>query len=584
MQSSEIRDKFIKFFQARGHRPVDSSSLIPNDPSVLLTTAGMQQFKPYFTGEANAEKDFGSKNTVSIQKCFRTSDIEEVGDERHLTFFEMLGNFSFGGYWKKEAITYAHDFITKELGLPISYVTIFKGSEVVPKDLESKEIWNSLGITDVREEGIEDVFWGPTGTSGPCGPTTEIYCKNSEGKDIEVWNVVFNEFMCSGSREDLLAGEATLTPLEIKGIDTGMGLERLVMIAQNKATIFETDLFASLFEKLQEKLDELDERIKRIFADHSRAITFLILDGVRPGNKGVGYILRRLMRRVLIHKYLFQENAKIGIEMQYKGPDSILSDLVKIIIERHSKNSHDLDEVLKVVSEESNKFDKTMQISIREVAKLKKVGIEEGFRLFESFGLPFEIIKELAINKTDESFTQVAFEARFKKHQDVSQSGLEKKFAGGLADHEPATIKLHTAHHLLLAALQQVLGPQVKQRGSNITSERLRLDFIYPEKLTDEQKRKVEEIVNSNIKAALPVERREMAKSEAEKLGAEMEFGQKYGEQVSVYLIGNEGNYVSREFCGGPHVSNTSELGVFKITKEEAVAAGIRRVKAELTY
>jgi alanyl-tRNA synthetase len=291
MQSSEIRQKFLNFFQAKGHSIVPSSSLLPDDPSVLLTTAGMQQFKPYFTGEGDPVKDFGSKNTVSIQKCFRTSDIEEVGDERHLTFFEMLGNFSFGGYWKPEAITYAHEFITKELNLQISYVTIFKGSDVVPKDLESKEIWNSLGIQDVREEGIDDVFWGPTGNSGPCGPTTEIYCKNAEGKDIEIWNIVFNEFMCSGSREDLLAGKANLTSLAIKGIDTGMGLERLVMVVQGKENVFETDLFSKIIALLPA---DWSEKKKRIFADHGRATAFLIVDGVRPSNKGAGYILREL--------------------------------------------------------------------------------------------------------------------------------------------------------------------------------------------------------------------------------------------------------------------------------------------------
>jgi alanyl-tRNA synthetase len=560
MQSSEIRQKFLNFFQAKGHSIVPSSSLLPDDPSVLLTTAGMQQFKPYFTGEGDPVKDFGSKNTVSIQKCFRTSDIEEVGDERHLTFFEMLGNFSFGGYWKPEAITYAHEFITKELNLQISYVTIFKGSDVVPKDLESKEIWNSLGIQDVREEGIDDVFWGPTGNSGPCGPTTEIYCKNAEGKDIEIWNIVFNEFMCSGSREDLLAGKANLTSLAIKGIDTGMGLERLVMVVQGKENVFETDLFSKIIALLPA---DWSEKKKRIFADHGRATAFLIVDGVRPSNKGAGYILRRLMRRLLAQGSL--EIIKIVCDLVHNQYYTIYSQF------------RDTD-IVKVFVEEQLQFGASLALGLKELEKLSGINAASAFTLFQSYGLPFDIIHDKFPELNKE-----AFEAEFKKHQDVSRSGMEKKFAGGLADHEPKTIKLHTAHHLLLAALQQVLGPQVKQRGSNITSERLRLDFIYPEKLTDEQKKRVEEIVNANIKAALPVEHKEMPKSEAEKLGAEMEFGQKYGEQVSVYLIGREGNYVSREFCGGPHVANTSELGGFKIIKEEAVAAGVRRIRAELT-
>jgi alanyl-tRNA synthetase len=560
LTSKDIRGKFLTFFQTKGHSIVPSSSLLPDDPSVLLTTAGMQQFKPYFTGEGDPVKDFGAKNTVSIQKCFRTSDIEEVGDERHLTFFEMLGNFSFGGYWKPEAIQYAHEFITKELGLEISYVTIFRGSDVVPKDTESKEIWNSLGITDVREEGIDDVFWGPTGNSGPCGPTTEIYCKNAEGKDIEIWNIVFNEFMCDGSRENLLAGKANLTPLDIKGIDTGMGFERLVMTIQKVSTVFETDLFSPIMGLLS---GYLSEKIQRIVADHTRSVCFLITDGVRPANKGAGYILRRLMRRVIFY-----------------GGDKIFASVLEKIIEVYQPVYSELKReiILEVFNAEAEKFQKTLSQGLRELGKVKTIDAVSAFKLFESYGLPFDIIHDKFPELKKEEF-----EAEFKKHQDVSRSGMEKKFAGGLADHEPATIKLHTAHHLLLAALQQVLGPQVKQRGSNITSERLRLDFIYPEKLTDEQKKKVEEIVNSNIKAALPVEHKEMPKSEAEKLGAEMEFGQKYGEQVSVYLIGQEGNYVSREFCGGPHVVNTSELGRFKITKEEAVAAGVRRIRAELT-
>lgn len=511
MQSGEIRRRFLDFFEKKGHKIVPSSSLVPTDSSVLLTTAGMQQFKPYFLGESSP----WGQNVASIQKCFRTSDIDEVGDERHLTFFEMLGNFSFGGYFKKEAIGYAHEFVTKEMGLTIDYVTILTG------DKESEKIWRDLGQTDIREMGAADNFWGPTGTEGPCGPTTEIYVDG-----IEVWNIVFNEFYHKrdGRREKL----------QTPGIDTGMGLERLAKVVQNAPTVFETDLFAPLMASLP---TDMEMRKKRILADHSRAVVNLIADGVRPSNKGAGYVLRRLIRRMIVY-----------------GPGL---DLVK-------------DDVF---AAERAQFEKTLAHGMRELEKLTDVNAQSAFQLFETYGLPFEVIKDKFPN-----LSHGEFDKEFEKHQQVSRAGLAGKFAGGLADHEPATIKLHTAHHLLLAALQQVLGKQVKQRGSNITQERLRLDFSYPEKLTEEQKKEVERIVNEKIKENLPVVRKEMPKAEAEQLGAEMEFGQKYGDTVSVYLVGE----FSKEFCGGPHVSSTGELGVFKILKEEAVSAGVRRIKATL--
>ena len=304
MTSEEIRKIFLEYFAARKHAVVSSSSLLPSDPSVLITTAGMQQFKSYFTGELDAQKDFGSLSTCSIQKSFRTSDIEETGDNTHLTFFEMLGNFSFGGYWKKEAIIFAYELFTHHLKMPISYVTIFKGSETVPKDEESRAIWQSLGITDIREEGMDDVFWGPTGTSGPCGPTTEIYCKNAEGKDVEIWNIVFNQFFYPGSREELLRGVAgkELAKLPIQGIDTGAGMERVVMTKQGVSSVYETDLFADIMARVRDFAPAAPERVRRIIADHIRASVFLIADGVRPSNKDAGYILRRLIRRVLAHK------------------------------------------------------------------------------------------------------------------------------------------------------------------------------------------------------------------------------------------------------------------------------------------
>ncbi|OGZ64674.1 MAG: hypothetical protein A3A98_01605 [Candidatus Staskawiczbacteria bacterium RIFCSPLOWO2_01_FULL_40_39] len=567
MQSYELRQKFLGFFEKHGHKIVPSSSLLPTDPSVLFTTAGMQQFKPYYTGEADAMADFGSLNTVSIQKSMRTSDIDEVGDDTHDTFFEMLGNFSFGGYWKKEAIEYAHEFITKIVGLEISYVTVFKGSDVVPKDKESKEIWKSLGISDVREEGMEDVFWGPTGSNGPCGPTTEIYCKNANGKDVEIWNIVFNEFFCDGSREQLLEGIAKFTPLGKKGIDTGMGLERLAMIAQKTSNIFDTDLFSPIMRTIP----DVELRIKRIIADHFRSSVFLISDGVLPSNKDQGYILRRLLRRAMTY-------AKIN-GFPKEGP----ADLIHAIIDVYKAQYRELDsnrmKIIDMVYEEREKFGATVEKGLKELEKMQKIDAKNAFFLYQTFGVPFDIIKELRAK----DLNQGAFEDELKKHQELSRTASAGMFKGGLADHDPKTIKLHTAHHLLLAVLGELFGKTVKQKGSNINQERLRIDFSFDRKLTDEEKKKIEARVNEKIQEGLLVVKREMPKEEAEKIGAEMEFGVKYGNTVLVYFIEDKkGNVFSKEFCGGPHVSNTSELGKFKIMKEEAVSAGVRRIKATL--
>ncbi len=537
MTAADIRQKFLDFFAAPEHgyhkiRP--SSSLIPDDPSVLLTSAGMQQFKPYFLGEPSP----WGPNVVSVQKCFRTSDIDEVGDERHLTFFEMLGNFSFGGYGKKEAIEYAHEFITQELGLTIDYVSVFDGLPAqagageIPADEESAKIWRQIDPNlEIKEFGRADNFWGPTGTEGPCGPTTEIYVNG-----IEIWNLVFNQYYQKA--------DGSLEPLELFGIDTGMGLERLAMVVRGKKSLYDTDIFTPLTNVLPA---DLPERDKRIIADHTRAVCHLIEDGVRPGNKGAEYILRRLIRRMVI----FGKGVKFE-QLLSDGP-------------------------LKVFNEEREQFTASLKLGEHELNKLSSLDATAAFKLFETYGLPYEIIAQ--------KFPQLRredFEAEFKKHQEISRAGVEKKFAGGLADHEPATIKLHTAHHLLLKSLQIVLGKEVKQRGSNITAERLRLDFSWSEKLTDEQKKEVERIVNEKIKEDLPVIKTEMAKEEAEKLGAEHEFGAKYPDRVSIYSIGPLNRAFSIEFCGGPHVPNTGELGTFKISKEEAVAQGIRRIRGVL--
>lgn len=533
MQSSEIRERFLKFFERKGHKIVPSSSLVPEgDSSVLFTTAGMQQFKPYYIGAKDPMADFGTKNTVSIQKSVRTSDIEEVGDERHLTFFEMLGNFSFGGYWKKEAIQYAHEFVTKEMGLKIDYVTVFEGETGVPEDTESAEIWRSIDPNIViKKFGRADNFWGPTGEEGPCGPTTEIYVNG-----IEIWNIVFNEFYQSKDK--------TLKPLETKGIDTGMGLERLTMVAQGVPTVFETDLFARL----------IKAGGSRVVADHVRAAVFMIADGVKPSNTERGYVLRRLIRRA----YFVNKN---------------LAPVIDAVRENYRSFYEFSPETHQIILEETEKFEKTLEAGLKQLQKE-----DDPFKLFATFGLPFDVIKEKFPSLTHEEF-----EKRFKEHQEISRAGSEQKFKGGLAGHSETEVKYHTATHLLHQALYDVLGAEVMQKGSNITPERLRFDFSFPRKLTDEEKKKVEEIVNGKISESLPVNKVVMPKAEAEKIGAKHFFGEKYPDEVSVYYIGESlDKAYSKEFCGGPHVENISTLGKFKITKEEAVSAGVRRIKATL--
>ena len=583
MTSEEIRRLFIDYFTKRGHALVPSSSLIPTDPSVLLTTAGMQQFKPYFTGELDAEKDFGSTSTVSIQKSFRTSDIEEVGDATHLTFFEMLRNFSFGGYFKKEAIQYAFEFVTEQLQLPISYVAVFAGSHGVPKDIESREIWKSLGVTDIREEGVNDVFWGPTGTSGPCGPTTEIYCKNAQGKDVEVWNIVFNQFFYPGSREELLASNPskTLIPLTTPGIDTGAGFERLVCITQNAVSVYDTDVFSDLMAAIRERARAVDLRAQRVIADHARSAVFLIADGVRPSNKEAGYILRRLIRRLLAYK------------VKYDIHGDLFAVLVPAITKKFSKIYPELNNpgILPVLYDEQGKFEKAVAAGLAELKKHSVLDAATAFSISSTYGLNFELMQEMAPDAT-KTVRPHDFEREVKKHQELSRAGAEKKFGGhGLlldtgelkAKDETELTKvtrLHTATHLLQAALREVLGPEVTQAGSDITVDRTRFDFTFPRKLTAEEIKKVEGVVNKAIDQDLPMGFKEMQKNEAMKTGALYFFKAKYPDRVKVYYAGHTlATAFSKEFCGGPHVNNTAAVGKFKIAKEEAVSAGVRRIR-----
>jgi alanyl-tRNA synthetase len=602
MTSSEIRRKFLDFFKERGHTVVPSSSLIPDDPSVLFTTAGMQQFKKYFTGELNPLEDFKSKNVVSVQKCFRTSDIDEVGDESHLTFFEMLGNFSFGGYFKEEAIKYAHEFITKELKLPIDFVSVFAGDAEVPADIESEKIWKSLGVKNIKKAGREDNFWGPTGSEGPCGPTTEIYVKNADGKAVEIWNIVFNEFYRDKNNK--------LTPLKIPGVDTGMGLERLAMMVQKKKTIFGTDLFTKPFGVNLVTPSGTREETPRIIADHIRGSVFLIADGVRPSNKDSGYILRRLIRRAII---------QLGVGMYGLSKDvavSTASRLMSNVIDFYGEFYLELplqrNEILQVLFEECKKFNDTLTNGLREFYKQypelraqilkpgqpyvvhqpKTIPGDVAFNFHQTYGLTLDIIKDLARggnHKVDEQ----GFNNAFKQHQEISRAGAEKKFGGhglvldtgelkaGSEEELKKVTRLHTATHLLHQALRWVLGTEVAQRGSDITTERTRFDFTFSRKMTPEEIKKTEGIVNEKIKEDLPVQFTEMPKTEAEKTGALHFFKAKYPDTVRVYYVGESlENAWSKEFCGGPHVARTGEIGKFKITKEEASSAGVRRIRA----
>ncbi len=556
MTSEELRDKFLNFFEERGHKIVPSSSLLPTDPSVLFTTAGMQQFKPYYIGQADPEKDFGAKNTVSCQKCIRTSDIEEVGDESHLTFFEMLGNFSFGGYGKKEAIKLAKEFLDS-INVKIDYVTVFEGDNEILRDEESAEIWRDLGFSEkdgtLRFENKKENFWGPTGNEGPCGPTTEIYAGAEQGQSIEIWNIVFNEYFYSNVLQNNgIAGQ--LKKLEKLGIDTGMGLERLAKVSQKTETIFETDLFLPIMKQIPA---ELDEKKKRIIADHSRAINALIADGVRPSNKEQGYVLRRLMRRIVAYEFLLA--CAGGSKKDFLGK------LIKY----------------ETFEKEKNKFLETLQKGIAEYGKIKDVNAEKAFYLYQSFGLPFDILKELDPEKT-KNLKQEDFEQELKKHQELSRTASAGMFKGGLADTSEAVTKLHTAAHLMLAGLRKVLGGHVVQKGSNITAERLRFDFSHSERMTSEQIKDVENFVNDIIKKDLPVWFEEMSLENARKINAMGVFESKYGQNVKVYFVGKGKENVSCEICGGPHVERTGVLGHFKITKEESSSSGVRRIKAVL--
>lgn len=594
MTADELRRKYIDFFKSKGHAEISGASLIPeNDPTVLFTTAGMHPLVPYILGQEHPAGD----RLVNYQKCIRTGDIEEVGDTSHLTFFEMLGNWSLGDYFKDGAIKMSYEFLTSEqwLGIPpekIS-VTVFAGDEEVPADEESASIWESLGIPRDRIHflGRKDNWWGPAGQTGPCGPDSEMFVDTgiegssesrpgvSDGKWLEIWNDVFMQYNKKA--------DGTYTKLERTCVDTGMGIERTIAILQGKKSVYDTEVFQPIIRAIEGVsattyggTESDQDRSIRIIADHVRTATFILGDekSVTPSNVGQGYILRRLIRRAVRH------GRKLGLDGPfltvpakevlsiYTGPYPIL--------EQHR------DVILTELHKEEEKFLTTLQKGEREFEKVlpnllknpdKVIPGRIAFHLYDTYGFPVEITEELA-SEHGLTVDREGFDNAFAKHQELSKSDAKASFKGGLADHSEQTTKLHTATHLMHQALRDVLGPHVSQKGSNITPERLRFDFSHPEKMSSEELKKVEEIVNEKIQEDLPVKVETMSLEEAKKNGALAFFGDRYDEVVKVYSIGD----YSKEVCGGPHVEHTGELGGFKIVKEQSSSQGVRRIKAVL--
>jgi alanyl-tRNA synthetase len=604
MQSKEIRERYLKFFEKRGHTIIPSATLVPAnydipDKGTLFTTAGMQPLVPYLLGE----KHPAGSRLVDVQKCVRTGDIEDVGDNRHLTFFEMMGNWSLGDYFKKESIAWSLEFLTdKNEGLGLDpkrlYVTTFKGEDGIPRDDDSVIFWQEnfakyglsavVGTDDetitgdirILPLGREDNFW-IAGVTGPCGGDTEIFYDvigekkggklfgkfsdlTKSGRLIEIWNNVFMEFNKTT--------DGKYEPLTKKNVDTGMGLERTTLVMQGKANVFETDIFVPLLTFIRSQAKSYDEMSARIVSDHVRSAVFMISDGVTPANTEAGYVLRRVLRRAIRHL------DKLGLSGE------VIFDLIKIVITNFSYAYPELKdnkaEILEVIRAEDEKFRLTLEKGLREFEK----GID-AFDLFQTYGFPIEMTVELAKEKGIKIDVAV-FGEKMKKHQEISKAGSEQKFKGGLAGTGEVETRYHTATHLLLAALRNVLKGEIVQKGSNITTELMRFDFNWPEKLTAEQIKEVEDLVNEKIQEKLPVIMVEMPKEEAKKAVTTLSFDlSKYGDTVKVYKIGDQspvGQVFSAEFCGGPHVANTSELGHFKIVKEEAVSAGVRRIKATI--
>ena len=619
LTSTEIRKQFLEFFEKKQHAIIASASVVPeNDSTVLFNTAGMQPLVPYLLGEKHPE----GKRLVNCQKCIRTNDLEEVGDDTHLTFFEMLGNWSLGDYFKEESIAWAYEFLTSKSTLNIHpdylAITVFKGDDDAPKDRESVDIWKSYNISEKRISYLDkkDNWWGPAGKTGPCGPDTEIFYWVGEGtpplssnveKDplywLEIWNNVFMEYIKDES--------GRFTKAQQQNVDTGMGLERITTVLNNKKSVYDTDVFADVLSKIselsskqyiygrvinEENFNSQDTQIQeiknmRIIADHIRTSVIMLSDGIHPSNIDQGYILRRLIRRAIRAGY------KIGIEQDF------LESLALIVITQfediYSQVKNNKESIIRELKGEEQRFRKTLKQGLLEFEKLlkgfqiayertgkhiTKISGDKAFKLYDTYGFPIEMTEELAKEHSLTVDTQ-GFMKAYEKHQETSRIASEKKFKGGLADNSEETTRLHTATHLLHQALRNVLGDHVEQRGSNITVERLRFDFSHSQKMTDEEKQQVEALVNTQIQKDLIISCKEMTVELAKKEGAIGIFTDKYDEKVKVYSIGSKDgdmNVFSKEICGGPHAKRLSELGVFKIKKEEASSAGVRRIKAVL--
>lgn len=588
MNSSELRQKFLDFFEKRDHKVVDSSSLIPADPTSLFTSAGMQQFVLYFSGEVEPPY----RRACSVQKCFRADDIDEVGDAFHHTFFEMLGNWSFGDYFKEGAIDFALEFLVDELKIERDklWITIFKGEKGISRDEEAFKIWQSRGIKKEKifEFGMKDNFWGPIAKTGPCGPCSEIFyelyknpCKEKCGPNcdcgrfVEIWNLVFMEY----NKDE----KGNFEKLSQQNIDTGIGFERLVSILQKKESSYETDLFGLVIKEIENLSNKKYERAKRSFrilADHLRAACFLISEGVLPSNVDRGYVLRKILRRSIRYAKILDLP-----ENWYVKP---IKEFSIIYGQKYPQVRIKEETIITVIQSEEEKFGKALERGLKEFEKFleakesKFISGKEAFDLYQSYGFPLELIKEMAQEK-GLTVDEVGFKSAFEKHRQVSKKGAEKKFGGIGKQATYDAIKLHTATHLLHQALREVLGEHVRQMGSDIISQRLRFDFSHPQKMTVEEIKSVEEMVNQKIKEDLEVKREEMSLKEALNSGALAFFKMKYPQKVTVYSINNTlGKVFSKEICAGPHVQRTSELGRFKIKKEESLASGVRRIRAIL--
>lgn len=601
MKSSEVRNLYLSFFTKRGHREIPSAKLVPeNDPTTLFTSSGMQPLIPYLLGQPHSL----GKRLVNSQKSFRAQDIDEVGDNRHTTFFEMLGNWSLGDYFKKEQLPWIWEFLTQELGLQKNklYVSVFEGNKDVPRDDEAASIWKSIGVSDAHifYYDAKKNWWSRSGEpekmppGEPGGPDSEVFFdfgedlglheksiwKNEKchpncdcGRFMEIANSVFMQYQkkANGSLEEL----------KQKNVDFGGGLERIVAATNNNSDVFLSDLFDPMIRIIGsvsgktygEKIEET--RAMRIIADHIRAAVMMMIDGVLPSNKTQGYVLRRLIRRSLLY------GRKLGLSGDLTYIRRLVEPIGLVYEHSYPEVVQKAGEIALLLEEEAMRFSKTLERGITEIEKVQKLDGKTAFTLYETYGFPWEMTVEVASDK-GQVVDRGQFEEEFKKHQELSRSAAKGMFKGGLADHSVQTTRLHTAHHLLLASLQKVIDSSIKQRGSNITADRLRIDFNFARKLTPVEMEKIEILVNNTILQDLSVTRIEMDREKAESIGAQKEFGQKYPDRVSIYFVGELNNYFSAEFCGGPHVSRTGELGKFKILKEESAGAGIRRIYAVL--